>query len=67
LIKLLEGESFFSRCGFGLNECSDGHPCPMHDEYHKIRQNYYEVVSRLSIYEMAVKLGQDKVYLHDKI
>lgn len=67
VIKLLEGEAFFSRCGFGLDYCSDGHPCPMHDDYHPIREKYIQTVSRLTIHDLALKVGQNKAYLHDKL
>ncbi|MEA1875228.1 MAG: Rrf2 family transcriptional regulator [Bacteroidota bacterium] len=67
VIKLLEGESYFNRCGFGLDNCSDEHPCPMHDDYHPIREKYIQTVSRLTIHDLALKVGQNKAYLHDKI
>ncbi len=66
VIKLLEGEAFFTRCGFGLDNCSDEHPCPMHDEYQPIREQYIQTVSRLTINDLAEKVGQNKAYLHDK-
>ncbi|MCD6347272.1 MAG: Rrf2 family transcriptional regulator [Bacteroidales bacterium] len=66
VIKLLEGESFFHRCGFGLDHCSDEHPCPMHDEYHEIRQNYVDTVSRLTIIDLAKKVDQKIAFLFDE-
>lgn len=66
VIKLLEGESFFNRCGFGLDHCSDGHPCPMHDDYFPIKEKYIKTVSRLTIKNLALKVGQNKAFLNDK-
>jgi len=66
VIKLLEGEAFFTRCGFGLNYCSNEHPCPMHDDYQPIRDKYIQTVSRLTINDLALKVGHNKAYLHDK-
>lgn len=52
LIKILEvidGLDFFNRCVFGFPNCSDEHPCPVHNYWGKIRKDIYDMLSDLSI------------------
>src|SRR5512133_1541606 len=33
VIRVMEGEKFFSKCGFGLKRCDGENPCPLHGDY----------------------------------
>ncbi|HRY98413.1 MAG TPA: Rrf2 family transcriptional regulator [Bacteroidales bacterium] len=63
VIRLMEGEAFFHRCGFGLNNCSVENPCPAHDQYREIRELYLEKVTRLTIADLAERVNEGKAYL----
>ena len=56
IIKIFEGEEYFTRCGLGLSWCNPKNPCPMHDEYDKIRSNFLAMVVNESIASLAQKV-----------
>lgn len=39
IVKVVDGVKFFTGCGLGLNECSESQPCPLHNEFKKIRKD----------------------------
>ncbi|MDO8928246.1 MAG: Rrf2 family transcriptional regulator [Bacteroidota bacterium] len=56
IIKAIDGEKFFSSCAFGFENCNCANPCPMHDEFMIIRDNYTEMVQKVTIQSMAEKI-----------
>jgi DNA-binding IscR family transcriptional regulator len=38
IVREIDGDKLFSGCGLGLKECSEDHPCPIHNEFKHIRQ-----------------------------
>jgi Rrf2 family protein len=55
LIMATESGRIFTGCGFGLKQCSDENPCPLHDKYAKIRHQLNELVSSETIQSLARK------------
>lgn len=37
IIIALEGDALFTGCGMGLSYCSERNPCPLHNEFKKVR------------------------------
>jgi len=60
VIRVLEGESFFSKCGFGLEQCNCENPCPMHDEYSPVREGFFKLVKNVTIQSLAYKIYDQK-------
>jgi Rrf2 family protein len=63
VVRVVEGEEFFTRCGFGLNHCDQGNPCPLHDEYSRLREGYYKMLTGQTIQSLADKLTGKKAVL----
>ena len=38
IVREIDGDKLFSGCGLGLKECSEDHPCPIHNDFKNIRQ-----------------------------
>ena len=38
IVREIDGDKLFSGCGLGLKECSEDHPCPIHNDFKHIRQ-----------------------------
>ena len=38
IVDILEGLDFLNKCGLGLHTCNDDNPCPIHDEYHPVKE-----------------------------
>lgn len=60
LITATEGDSSISACGFGLKQCDEKNPCPLHDKYAPIRDAINKLVSEETIGGLA-----EKVYKKD--
>lgn len=56
IIKAIDGEKFFSSCAFGFENCNCANPCPMHDEFKKIRDGFSDMVLKLTVQSMAEKI-----------
>lgn len=64
VILIMEGDSVFTRCGFGLSECSHEHPCPLHHQYAKIRDGYLQIAKTETIQSLAKTIKQGKAVLN---
>jgi Rrf2 family protein len=49
----IEGDRIFTGCGFGLKQCDDKNPCPLHDAYGPIRKAIDELLSTETIQSLA--------------
>ncbi|MCB0805165.1 MAG: Rrf2 family transcriptional regulator [Bacteroidales bacterium] len=63
VIKSMEGLSFFTKCAFGFNECSDEHPCPIHAEYLTFRQGFLDLTKQTTIGALAGKVIKGEAFL----
>jgi Rrf2 family protein len=54
-ITAIEGEKLFSGCGFGLKQCDEENPCPLHDHYAPIRHALNELTMNQTIQSLAKK------------
>lgn len=63
VIKAIEGNHVFQRCGLGLEMCNDHEPCPIHDQYRGIRDSFRDLMARETIQNLAVKLELGEVHL----
>ena len=60
VIRVVEGELFFSRCGFGLQHCNSKNPCPLHDDYSPVREGFFNLVKTVTIQSLAAKIYDHK-------
>ena len=61
LISSIEGDSSFAGCGFGLKNCNDDNPCPLHDKYAPIREKISRLVSEESVQSLARKVRKNEI------
>jgi Rrf2 family protein len=55
VIVAIEGEKIFTGCGFGLHQCDETHPCPLHDEYAPLRDALNHLTATRTISDLATK------------
>ncbi len=58
IVKAIDGERIFSRCGLGLPACSEVNPCPLHDEFKAIRKQMHTTLHQVTIFEFSERLDQ---------
>jgi len=61
LISSIEGDSSFTGCGFGLKQCSEKNPCPVHEKYAPIREAINRLVSEETVQSLAMKAYKKKI------
>jgi len=55
LIIATEGDKLFSGCGFGLKQCDENNPCPLHDKYALIRDALNQLVMEENVQSLSQK------------
>jgi len=53
IIIAIEGEELFVGCGFGLKNCDEENPCPLHHQYLTIRAEINMLVTNETIQSLA--------------
>ena len=66
VIHVMEGDSCFQKCGFGLKTCNDENPCPLHDKYVVIRDGFFDIVKTETISSLSEKIMKGKAFLNRK-
>jgi len=61
LISAIEGNGSFSGCGFGLKQCDDNNPCPLHEKYAPVRDKIKKLVSAESVQSLAYKVHKKEI------
>lgn len=64
VIHVMEGDEIFNKCGFGLKDCSEGDPCPLHEQYKQVRGEFTRLVNTETINSMALKVLHGKAVLN---
>lgn len=63
VIEVIDGLDFFTNCGLGLKECSEDHPCPLHNEFKIYRDGLWELFSSKSILDLVSKIEGGNAFI----
>ncbi len=63
VINALDGKEVFDECGLGLSKCSATHPCPMHDDYKIIRDQFKIMCQQNKISDLCETVNDRLAYL----
>jgi len=53
IIEALECDSIITGCGLGLKNCSEEHPCPVHEKFKDIKARLIHMFETTTLEEMA--------------
>ncbi len=67
VVETIDGMGIFTDCVFGLNQCSDAHPCPMHFAYVKNRNQLYHTFQNTTIRSLAENLNSGLAFLKNPL
>jgi Rrf2 family protein len=67
VVMVMEGDRLFTKCGFGLKNCSDSNPCPLHDQYHGLREGLLRMAHSETIGTLAEKISSGRAVLNRTI
>lgn len=63
VIKVMEGYDIFNKCCFGLKNCNNDNPCPLHNKYAKVRDGFYDIAVSETIQSLSKKIINGKAFL----
>ena len=63
IVKEMDGDKIFTGCALGLKECSESHPCPVHNEFRHIRNNLQNMLNEMKIGDFVSQLEAQKIFL----
>lgn len=63
IVREIDGDKLFSGCGLGLEQCSEKHPCPLHNQFKSIRNNLRIMLETSKIQAFVDNLDLKLTYL----
>lgn len=65
IIDAIDGKEVFDQCGLGLSKCSATHPCPIHDDYKIIRDQFKKMCRQKKISDLCEPVNDGVAFLMD--
>ncbi|WP_033564484.1 RrF2 family transcriptional regulator [Sphingobacterium sp. SYP-B4668] len=56
IVMAVDGEQIFIGCGMGLDYCSEKNPCPLHNDFKKVRNQLSIMLKKTSIGQFNLEL-----------
>ena len=63
IVNAIDGMSVFRECGLGLKQCSEKHPCPMHNQYAEIRKALLDSFQQTTIGQLAYEVNEGAAFI----
>ncbi|AYN03179.1 MULTISPECIES: Rrf2 family transcriptional regulator [unclassified Flavobacterium] len=63
IVDAVDGDSIYMGCGIGLKECSESHPCPVHNEFKVIRGLLLDMLTNTTLEELALGVKSGEFFL----
>ena len=63
VVEAMEGIPVYSGCGLGLKECSDLTPCPLHENFKKVRADLRSMMEATTLKDLAAQLEAGNTFL----
>ncbi len=67
VINVVEGDTCFHKCGFGLKQCNSENPCPLHEKFIVVRDGFHDIVKTESIKSLSEKILHGDAVLIRKV
>jgi len=63
IVEAIDGDAIFKGCAMGLRACNAKKPCPLHDQFAKIRDDLYRTLENTTIHDLSQGLMDGTTYL----
>lgn len=63
IIDAIDGKEVFDECGLGLSKCSSTHPCPIHNDYKIIRDQFKTICQQKKVSDLCETVSDGLTYL----
>lgn len=65
VVSVIDGVEAFRRCGLGLKNCSDTHPCPLHQDFKIYRDGLAKLFSTKTIQDLVQDIRNGQAFIHN--
>lgn len=55
IVFAIDGDEVYNGCALGFKECDHSQPCPLHENFLKVREELKEMLESAKIYDLATK------------
>jgi Rrf2 family protein len=66
VVSVIDGVEAFKRCGLGLKNCSDTHPCPLHQDFKKYRDGLAALFSTKTIQDLVQDIQNGHAFIRNR-
>jgi Rrf2 family iron-sulfur cluster assembly transcriptional regulator len=66
VVRLVDGIEAFKRCGLGMANCSDAHPCPLHHDFKIYRDGLAALYTRKTIQDLVLEIESGQAYIQNR-
>ena len=63
IVEAIDGQEIFTNCGLGLSKCSSTHPCPIHHDYKKVRDQMEKLFRGKNVLSLCEPVNKGLAYL----
>lgn len=63
IVRTIDGDKIFSGCALGLKHCSESQPCPLHNDFKRIRAELQSVLESMKLGAFNEELEQKVLFL----
>ncbi len=63
IVLAIDGDGIYTNCAFGLKDCTEQYPCPVHHKYKPIKASIRKVLEQTGINEMSDSLKDGLTFL----
>jgi Rrf2 family protein len=63
IVEAIDGKEMFTSCGLGLSKCSAAHPCPIHNDYKKVRDMMEKLFREKNVVTLCKPVSNGLAYL----
>lgn len=63
IVSAIDGDSIYRGCGLGLRDCSEIHPCPVHDKFKAIREDLRHMLETTTLLELSLSMEDGITFL----
>lgn len=63
IVSAIDGDRVFTGCGLGLSQCSEDHPCPVHEKFKSIRNELAFMLENTNLEELALGIKSGDTFL----
>lgn len=63
IIEVMDGLESFHKCGMGMHECSETHPCPLHNDLIVYRDGLWNLYNSKSIRDLVDSLESGSSFI----